>query len=236
MTDAVQTALRSRISRLDLEMPIGLKLDVQKELEGDIEMARAVCGMFEGTGLVVRCLVEDGIVGRVLKRWRGTSAKVFGMKEGVGRGVKGGFGVRKRGREEEGDKVDVFVVVGARGSLKVVKELCGRVGMDVLVVLVNVRLDEREEGEVVELLKGGFERVYCIRNDPHPGWAGGVLFRKFPEDWVLVRKGFVGGVNVLLRSKERPSLDSIAKAFREEAEKPKNKLLENIGGLFEKKS
>ena len=239
MKDAVQQALRSRISRIDLEMPVGMNLGVQKEDEGDVEMAKAVLNMFEGTGLTVKCLVCENKSLKLLQNWTGTKAtieqfdkasKVSSSKSNMGFGKK---------RMAKNDKCDVYVVVAPKSSdMKRIADLSLTFGMNRLILLVNARLDgvDWPEAEVKEAILDSFQRVFIYKIDPHPQWTGGVLFRKFPDDWLLLKRNTVGAVDRLLETEEQPSLDQISNAFREKAENPSSNIFDSLSGLFQRKS
>ena len=84
MKDAVQTALQNRISRIDVELPLGVELGIESEqkrkrgaklsgeavLQSDRELARVFLGMFEGTGLKPLVLFsEAALVEQANQKW-----------------------------------------------------------------------------------------------------------------------------------------------------------------------
>jgi Domain of unknown function (DUF1995) len=141
---------------------------------------------------------------------------------------------------------DVYIVVAPRqGSMARVRQLCSQFGDEKLVILANTRVDDmrglpldvasyfcNSEGKSGDSIGTGsastFEDVYYWKPDPSPKFVGGVLFRSFPDDWVLCRAAPLAGLKRLLESPTRPSADAIADALRAEADKPTAGIMDNV--------
>lgn len=190
---ALQVALRERMSRMEIRLPRGARLGTERRSSeeetdseaGDREVGRILAGMFEKTGLSV-CVVFDSERARrrAEKMWGPvaeceTAAWECSKGRKKGKTRKSGFG-RDDGKTKD---FDVYIVVGGgAGFVARVREVAQRVGMDTLVILANV--NARNEVMPVDLQKyreANFKWVYFYQPDPHPQVRGGVLFRKFPD-------------------------------------------------------
>lgn len=137
---------------------------------------------------------------------------------------------------------DVYIVVSPRKeSLAKVMKLCNRFGDDKLVVLANARvhqMDGLSKSAASFFADGGdsFEDVYLWRPDPSREFSGGVLYRAFPNDYVLCRQTPVGVMQRLLEAEQLPSDADITQALRDEASKPTTGLLNRVAGLLDRRS
>jgi Domain of unknown function (DUF1995) len=153
---------------------------------------------------------------------------------------------------DENTDIDVYIIIAPRqASMAKVRQLCSKYGDEKLVILANARVDDMRglPSDVAGFFYNGngkdksigagqtskFEDVYFMKPDPSPDFAGGVLFRQFPDDWVLCRQSPVVGLVRLLESSVRPSGGDIIAALRAEAEKPTMGLLNNFNDLLGKR-
>jgi hypothetical protein len=133
-------------------------------------------------------------------------------------------------------RADVYVIVGPKQSqMARVRQLCESFGDEVLVILANGRAEAMRGLPVAteRYLARNFEDVYYWGVDPSPSFAGGVLFRKFPNEWILGRASPLGTLQKMLVSPERPSVDEITARLKAEAEKPATGLLNNVASFFD---
>jgi hypothetical protein len=142
------------------------------------------------------------------------------------------------------DGTEVLLVVGPQAKqLKALESLSREVGMGCVIILVNARLDEivydNKEQEVppfpgsrlslaecaAELqafmqafFREEYQRVFYIKTAPLPSWSGGVLYRSYPDEWILGVPRKIGPPKVLISSAERPSMEEMDAAMRKEQE------------------
>lgn len=148
---------------------------------------------------------------------------------------------------------DVYIVVAPRQEfLASVRRLSQSHGDETLVILANARTEDmkglpsevmryfngcsggKSEPDVgkANVEQGVFEDVYYWKPNPSDKFAGGVLFRKFPDDWVLCRATPLGQVQRIRESSKRPSAEKITDALREEAERPASGILDRVVGFM----
>lgn len=200
----------------------------------DRELARLFVGMFEGTGLspLVLFATEREAAAAVRKWMPGdyrvqalsggeeTKKKPKAAKGGKG-GGGGGFGKPAGGAEGPAalsrvPKSAEVVLVVAPGpkQLAAVRDFCEDVGLDRLVVLLNARLGTSGTiaDEAREYYLDEFETAFTFVTEPlrdptadvDPDADPAVLWRAYPDDWVLARKPKIGPPKQLLSSPERP--------------------------------
>mmetsp|Transcript_10420 Transcript_10420/g.25915 ORF Transcript_10420/g.25915 Transcript_10420/m.25915 type:complete len:116 (+) Transcript_10420:2-349(+) len=97
--------------------------------------------------------------------------------------------------------------------------------MDRLVALLNPRLEaEGEDAAATRFCSDEFETVFAFATEPHKVAADYnaseaadpvVLYRAFPDDWVLAKKPKIGPPKTLLSSSEKPSDAEIQRAVQE---------------------
>lgn len=167
-----------------------------------------------------------------------------GAGGGGGRG-SGGFGAQVQstaaaplvpGAVMLAGDADVYIVVGPKQSqMARVRALCDTFGDDVLVVLVNGRMEVMQglPAAVEEYMADRFEDVFYWGMDPSPAFSGGVLFRQYPEDWIVGRATPLGTLQRLSETSERPSVDEITALLREEAEKPATGVLNKVAKFID---
>ncbi len=201
---------------------------------GDRELCRIISSMFEGTGLKVHALFSTTDYANLAKNMWGPLAECSIGDWGnwtSGLRKKGGFG-KKRESVAHASNVDVLLVVSPTADqLNRVKVLSEKWGLDKLILLLNAST-KGAPVDVARFVDEEFEPVYCYRPNPHPKWAGGVLFRKYPDDWVLCRQPPVGFLKQMLCSPERPSLDEISEALKKEGEKSSASVLDKFSAFM----
>ena len=160
----------------------------------------------------------------------------------------GGFGVTPTGSDRmmsltrvPPDTEVLFVVAPSVGQLTVVQNFCESVGMDRLVILLNARsLDDGQQAASVpecSFFDDEFVHVAAFATNPvqlHEGQASigdepMMLWRSFPEDWVLARKPSFGPPVVVLTSEERPTIAAMQAAIDKGGD---SNIMEAIGGMF----
>eukprot|EP00188_Purpureofilum_apyrenoidigerum_P001425 Plantae.Rhodophyta-Purpureofilum_apyrenoidigerum.ctg1783.p1 GENE.Plantae.Rhodophyta-Purpureofilum_apyrenoidigerum.ctg1783~~Plantae.Rhodophyta-Purpureofilum_apyrenoidigerum.ctg1783.p1 ORF type:complete len:136 (+),score=21.63 Plantae.Rhodophyta-Purpureofilum_apyrenoidigerum.ctg1783:50-409(+) len=105
--------------------------------------------------------------------------------------------------------------------------------MDVLIIALNLRVPrEGKNVKLVDKFRSSFEPVYWYQVNPHPNWGGGILFRSFPEDWLLCRIAALRQIRPLLQTKERPTQEQIDEAFRSEAQNKSTGFMDRVASLF----
>lgn len=133
-------------------------------------------------------------------------------------------------------KFDVYIVVAPKQSCMArVQQLGERHGDETLVILLNGRVESMQglPPTTVEHFMG-YEDVYYWSPDPSPAFQGGVLFRRFPDNWVVGRMTPIGTLQTLLDVEERPSIDSVTGVLRDEAEKPATGAINKVADFFNK--
>lgn len=134
--------------------------------------------------------------------------------------------------------MDVYIVVGPKqAQMARLRALCDKFGEDVLVVGANLRVEAMKglPSEVERYVEDVFEDVYYWGVNPSPAWTGGVLFRAYPNDWVVGRATPIGTLQRLLESKGRPSVEEVTQCLKAEAEKPATGVLNKVASFLEKK-
>ena len=135
-----------------------------------------------------------------------------------------------------GPPVDPLALVAARKMVKRTlasanKELLAELqpvidplGNEVVVVLCNpTRLKSGKS-------RAGYCSAFLMRDNPHPDWRGGLLYRKYPNQYLLGVAKAGGSAVVHGRSDERPSLEVIEAGFAKV--KDDKSLLGTAGGIF----
>lgn len=138
----------------------------------------------------------------------------------------------------QGTEVALFVAPGPK-ELVVIEKICAEVGMGTLVVLLNARMSKitnfgTEQAE--KLFTQDFEKVFCLSAAPQNAAPDCLLYRAYPDDWVLARKPKVGQPKPLFTQKERPNPDECKQAYENidigDLEKGVQNALENVAGWF----
>lgn len=196
--------------------------------------------MFEGTGLSVSAVFDSArLSAAASKKWGPVECVV----EDLGKDAKGGGKKKRKAQKgfgssaemEEERKKDVYIMVGGGAAfLERVRRSVEPYGMDTLVILVNPNSEmETLPVDLQRWKDEEFESVYHYETDPHPKWKGGVLFRKFPDDWVLCRLSPMGMSRNLLVSSSRPSVEEIEEALSVEKSSAGTGLLNKISSFID---
>ena len=61
--------------------------------------------------------------------------------------------------------------------------------------------------------RSGYEAAFVLRDNPHPKWRGGFLYRPYPQRWALGVAGAGGRPVIHGRSEARPTLDELESGF-----------------------
>ena len=74
--------------------------------------------------------------------------------------------------------------------------------------------------------------AFVMRENPHPDWRGGLLYHRYPEQWLLGGAGSGGNPVIHGRTRERPSLSEIETGFSKI--KDDKSLISQAGGILSK--
>eukprot|EP00521_Asterionellopsis_glacialis_P013988 CAMPEP_0195308934 /NCGR_PEP_ID=MMETSP0707-20130614/38483_1 /TAXON_ID=33640 /ORGANISM="Asterionellopsis glacialis, Strain CCMP134" /LENGTH=356 /DNA_ID=CAMNT_0040373225 /DNA_START=94 /DNA_END=1161 /DNA_ORIENTATION=+ len=265
---AVQEALGSRLSRMDIEMPVGTKFGVEKDSsskkkkkfldsgnndmnaptrdsldKSDRELARLFVEMFQPVGgeHISVMFNDEDLADAAKKRWKdgGAACRIANLgkrsKSKVKRGMGGGNKKKKKAvgfaakmNEEvgnnsnsgpfqlpEGTEVAIFVAPGPK-ELLVVERICSEVGMDTLVLLLNARLDNIENfgtDSSKTLFMDNFEPVFQLKAAPQDAAPGCLLYRAYPNDWVMARKPKAGQPKPVFEQAQRPTSEECRQEY-----------------------
>jgi len=241
MSVAVQSALKGQCRLLEVRLPDGLCFGLfgkppGKQMLGDPddalipavqeqadrELAWLFVEMFQSYGDACCVVFPDSKAAKAAERdWSSTplTPRVVGsLFELQGRRkAAAGFGGSRPKGSAGGAAPQVIVLVRPKAS--------------------DVKAVERPEGGVVVLLnagkwhqKRGYEAVYALQDNPHPGWRGGLLFRSYPSSWSLGVAGKVGAPRIYGSQDGRPTLEEIDRGF--EAVKSDKGLISQVGGVL----
>lgn len=300
---AVQSALQNRLSRIDVEMPVGTKFGVEKSssnkisskrqkmisgfddddenagaptremLNGsDRELARLFMEMFlpVGPDRIAVVFSDQTLADEAKKKWKGDPdtmpSKILYVNKSKKLGSKGkkkvkktkgmgfaaimeaevgntdvdGSGNRSSGpfRLPDGIEVALFVAPKPKDMIAI-ERTCSEVGMDTLVILLNARLGKIEKfgtEEMKNLFMNEFEPVFSLCAANQEAAPGCLLYRSYPEDWILARKPKVGQPKTMIVQSDRPDTDQCRKAYDEievgDVEKGIENVVDNIAGWF----
>jgi len=209
----------------------------------DRELARLFVDMFQPVGgdNIAVVFSEDSLKDLAMESWRGdptASCRIMSITRGarksksslIIKGIGSGKKKQKLGfaakmNEEFSDEssgpfklpenceVALFVAPTAKDLIKI-NNICNDVGMGTLVVLLNARLDLIQKSqEVDDYYKNEFEKVYYLSIAPQSASPGCLLYRAYPNDWVLARKPKVGTPKTVCTFPNRPSDDDCKSAY-----------------------
>eukprot|EP00325_Prymnesiales_sp_UTEX-LB-985_P022134 CAMPEP_0174722064 /NCGR_PEP_ID=MMETSP1094-20130205/37597_1 /TAXON_ID=156173 /ORGANISM="Chrysochromulina brevifilum, Strain UTEX LB 985" /LENGTH=397 /DNA_ID=CAMNT_0015922849 /DNA_START=10 /DNA_END=1200 /DNA_ORIENTATION=+ len=222
---AVQAALADGKRRLDVTVPDGMcffagagsqqigdpymKVDPATRSRGDRELAYLVSEMFQALGDDVACVLPEESMNVAQREWPkgGLRTRLVTSPTALSpKAAKGGFSSNGGGSSSS-----VRVIILARANKAMLAELdpiIKPLGNEVVVVLVNpVRLKSGKG-------RTGFEPTFVLRDNPHPDWRGGFLFRPYPEQWALGVAGSGGRPVIHGRSTTRPTLTELEIGFK----------------------
>lgn len=242
--EALKNALNEGLFRMEMTMPDGLCLyDTQKQNVGDPDvavpdyvkrkadrdLAYLVCEQFFALGDKVACVLPSNTLGEAEREWTEgrlatrlvSSLDKLKPKKGTGSGV--GFGIR--------EKSQLAVIVLPRADKKMLKKLQSTIndlGNDVIVVLVNPKPLRSGKN------RAGYTPTFVLKDNPHPDWKGGLLFRAYPSQWVLGVAGSKGEATISEKSDERPTLDELEIGFKKikETKGIWNRISAGFDGLY----
>lgn len=245
---AVQAALEDSRRRLEVSVPDGLGFGVfgpppgrqalgdpdntvpaaQRAL-ADAELAFLTAEVFQNLGDGVAC-VFPGKEARAAakKRWerdgRLQTRLLASAAEVGGRGASGFGGKRSGGSASAAAPRVVLLVRATSADLKALQPFVDPLGDEVLVILVNPARLKSGAG------RKGYTAAFVLRDNPHPDWRGGLLYRRYPEQWALGVGAARGRAVVHGRSEDRPTLGEIDTAF--DKIKSDTGLISQAGGLL----
>lgn len=282
---AVQEALKNRMSRMEVEFPVGTKFGVEKGKQSkrgspgattptsevletsDRELARLFVEMFQpvGSDRIAVVYKDERLADVAKKQWksddgasqshvvsldrRRKSASASGAagkkKKAVGFAAKLAAEVEDEGVQSgpfqlpSNTEVALFVAPGPK-ELVIVEQVCAKVGMATLVIVLNGRLSRITNFGTLEsqkLFQHDFEPVFCLSAAPQAEAPGCLLYRAYPNDWILARKPKVGQPKPILTLPLRPSTEDCRKAYEgmelSDVERGVENLLENVAGWFQ---
>jgi len=241
----VQSALSDGLLRLEVVAPDGLCFfgSMGKQMLGDPdfavpaatkekadrELAYLVCEMFQALGDGVACVLpSDAAVGVAQREWtKGrlatrlvSSASALGI--GGKPGAKSGFG-RAAGMPRSPLRVVVLVRTN-KERLAELQPVIEPLGDECVVVLVNpTRLKSGGSRQ-------GYTPAFILRDNPHPDWRGGLLYHRYPQQWLLGVAASRGRAVIHGRSTERPTAQTIDEGFAKI--KDDKSLVSTAGGLL----
>lgn len=208
----------------------------------DRELARLFVDMFQPVGgnNIAVVFSDDSLKDLAMESWKGdptASCRIMSITRGGGKRAKSaikGMGDGKKKQklgfaakmnEEFSDEssgpfklpehceVALFVAPTAKDLIKI-QNICKDVGMGTLVVLLNARLDlVQKSQEVDEYFQKEFEKVYYLSIAPQTASPGCLLYRAYPNDWILARKPKVGVPKTVCTYPNRPSEDDCKIAY-----------------------
>ena len=286
--DATQEALKNRMSRMDIEFPVGTKFGVEKTpkvkggnagaganpaptqgiiQQSDRELARLFVEMFQPVGgeNIVVAFTDQNQADLAKKKWKGEGAISRIMAMNRRKGGPGG-GKNKKGKKSKpkgfaaklavevgdsdsagaggpfelpkGTEVALFVAPGPK-ELVIIEKICNEVGMGTLVVLLNARLSKVSNfgtDTAEKLFLDDFEPVFALTAAPQDAAPDCLLYRSYPDDWVMARKPKVGQPKAVLTQKDRPTSDVCKEAYDNievgDFEKGFEDALDNVVGWF----
>ena len=290
--NAVQEALKNRVSRMDVEFPVGTKFNVEKgttkrnnknkagdggvntptrqDLDtSDRELARLFVDMFQPVGgdRITVAFTDVELANAAKQKWKGDPtavSRIVSMDRRRSSAVKKkkkkvkakGFAAKLAAEigdsSENSDsvvsdgpfelpndtEVALFVSPGPK-ELVIIEKICRTVGMGTLVVLLNARLsmiDSFGTPTATKLFTEDFESVFSLAAAPQEAAPGCLLYRAYPESWVLARKPAVGQPKTIMTTEDRPTLDECRKAVEgmelSELEKGVENVAENVANWF----
>ena len=238
---SVQNALGKRISRMDIEMPVGAKFGVEKQagkgkksalsqqdgvsrdtLEtSDRELARLFVDMFQPVGGEnISVVFREGRQANAAKRkWSGdTTAQCRILSVAKGDQTSGakkkkkkmGFAAKLAAELDsevggpfslpKGCEVAIFVSPGPK-ELIAVERISEEVGMGTLIILLNTRLSKMEK--ISPTFIENYEPVFHLAAAPQDVSPDCLVYRAYPDNWLLARKPKVGQPKVIAEQKSR---------------------------------
>lgn len=254
--ESLQSGLRAKLSRMEVEVPAGSDFGTEnhtfqtssESITTDRQLARLILEMFAGNQLKSVVVFGKAVQAHDAQRVWGPTVEVSGIlsieldirsRKGFSSGGSGKKRTTKTSSEVDKSlrNVDLLILTSLdEDDLEKAAELVNEYGMGTLIILVNSRIQGMDTLVAVPSIRGYFQKefepVYILRPNPHPQWSGGVLFRSFPNPWLICRKQTIGPARVLLESDRLPSLDEVSEAFRTESQNPMNVLINKVSEIL----
>lgn len=247
MSLAVQAALSDGKRRLEIALPDGLQFGLfgqppgKQELgdpdydppavqtqRADIELAYLAAEIFQKLGEGVACVLPDATALEQAERcWTKGGTPLRTRLVGSAAELDGkpaGFGGSRGAAVSDAPLRVLLVLRSKKATLAALEPIVAPMGDEVLVLLLNpARL---KSGGT----RSGYTPTFVLRDNPHPGWRGGLLYRRYPQQWGLGVGAARGRAVVHGRSEQQPTLDEIEVAF--EKIKSDTSLISTAGGLL----
>ncbi|KAA8496489.1 hypothetical protein FVE85_0218 [Porphyridium purpureum] len=222
MKEAIQAALSSRLSRVDIQLPPGTSFGLEANASGAAlyaseslsseerssrECARLVLEMFAGTELNTAVIFNDASAT--------TAARAMWLEHGDAT-LLDAKALAKRSKSPE-KPLDVMICVAPRiRALMQIKSASEEAGDRMAVILINARLESIRwpNAPLAEFFLGGFENVllYDVLEDDGSGKLS--LYRKFPAKFTLCRKEGLGAPKVVHSWDRRPEAAELQTVVR----------------------
>lgn len=174
-----------------------LKIPEEYCLQGDRDCAYLCCELFANLGEDVACVLPEESLADAEREW-----KQAGLQTRLVTSISGvsgqGFGSKKPPK----------VLVLTRADKEMLQELNAKNSdKERIVILANPKQLKSGKG------RKGFESAFFLKDNPHPDWRGGMMYRSYPGQWLLATSGQDGRSYVHGRQDERVTLDKIDAAF-----------------------
>merc|ERR1711884_497652 len=105
--------------------------------------------------------------------------------------------------------------------------------METLIIILNARLDKLSN---VDFFFDEFELVYYLSTAPQEGAPGCLMFRSYPNDWILARRPKVGTPKTFARFSDYPTVEECREAYDSveisKFEKGVEEAMENVVNWF----
>ncbi|GKY96658.1 hypothetical protein MPSEU_000625400 [Mayamaea pseudoterrestris] len=151
------------------------------------------------------------------KRKQAASGKGFAAKIGVELLVKDDDNTSASGPFSLPANTEVALFVAPQQKeLVTVERICSQVGMDTLIILLNARISSDQtfaSPEAKQLFTQDFDPVFTLVAAPQEVAPGCLLYRAFPNDWVLARKPKVGKPVSIISSPRRLTVEECRAAY-----------------------
>ena len=138
----------------------------------------------------------------------------------------------------EKTELAIFVAPGPK-ELIIVEQICNKVGMGTLVILLNARLASISNfgtETAKELFLEEFIPVFSLCAAPQEAAPNCLLHRAYPNTWMMARKPKVGQPKLVMEQNNRPTVENCKTAFDSieigELEQGVENVLENVAGWF----
>lgn len=237
----LSAALAEGKFRLEVAMPDGcalyggglkdignpnLKAPAEETAKGDRDLAYFISETFANLGDAVACVVPRSILGEMKNEHakEGLLTRVVASPKDL---LSANYGFGSNAIQNP-----LRVIILQRPNKAMLNELQPVIDDldEVIVVLANpVRLKSGKS-------RPGYETAFILRANPHPAWKGGMLYRRYPDQWLLGAAATGGRVVIHGRADERPSLKEIDEGFAavkgELDEKDRKGIAQQMSGLF----